>query len=169
MHILQKDNVQAEESVPATIGRKKRLRKPSSQATASSTGDTDADSSTDEVNLDTRLLQSEEVRLLEAQSDYQSLKLLTVKQRKQANRQKKFVKMRSAIRASAKAAREAYIVAREAQPDTPDVREMLQVLVSGNIDRYLYQVFLPDIFTRYFYQVLVRQVFLSCTFTTPCV
>ena len=179
MHILQKDHVQTEESaaassstgdgdesVPPTIRRTNHLRKPPSRAPAasrqtdSSTGDADADSSTaDEVNLDTRLLQSEDVRLLEARSDYQSLKLMTHKKRKQANTQKKFVKMRSAIRASAKAAREAYILAKEAQPDTPDVREMLQVLVSGNIDRYFYQVFLPGTLVRYFWQVFVSGIF----------
>ena len=148
MHILQEDDAQTgpaddAQTGPAvqanaqtgkrakSIGRTKPLRKPARPSVTKPAAGTDssipdADSS-DEIELDTRLLQSEDVRLLEAESEYQSLKVQTVKKRIQTGKQKKFNEMRAAIRASAKAAREAYILAREAQPDTPDVRDMLQV------------------------------------------
>ena len=107
------------------------LRKPvrpsaTKPAAGTDTSISDADSS-DEIDLGTRLLQSEDVRILEAESEYQSLRVQTVKKRIQTGKQKKFNEMRAAIRASVKAAREAYILVREAQPDTPDVRDMLQV------------------------------------------
>ena len=121
------------------IQRRKRLRKPARRqqvtepasataSEASATADANEDSSTaEEVTVDSRLLQSDEVQALEEESEYQSLKAQTVKQRKAAKKQTKFHTMRSAIRRSAKAAREAYILGRESQPDTPDVQEMLQV------------------------------------------
>ena len=126
MHILQDDDVDkaADEATPSP-------KKPADEATASeasATADANEDSSTaEEVTVDSRLLQSDEVQALEEESEYQSLRAQTVKQRKAAKKQTKFHTMRSAIRRSAKAAREAYILGRESQPDTPDVQEMLQV------------------------------------------
>ena len=96
MHILQEDDAQTgpaddAQTGPAvqanaqtgkrakSIGRTKPLRKPARPSVtkppaATDTSIFDADSS-DEIELDTRLLQSEDVRLLEAESEYQSLKV----------------------------------------------------------------------------------------------
>ena len=143
--------VQKTKPAGRSIRRTKPLRKPRRQrvtaasasataASASATADTGEyssasageDSSTaEEVILDPRLLQSEEVQALEGENEYQSLKVQTAKQRIKGKKQKKFHTMRSAIRKSAKAAREAYILGRESQPDTPDVREMPQVNAPG--------------------------------------
>ena len=143
--------VQKTKPAGRSIRRTKPLRKPRRQrvtaasasataASASATADAGEyssasageDSSTaEEVILDPRLLQSEEVQALEGENEYQSLKVQTAKQRIKGKKQKKFHTMRSAIRKSAKAAREAYILGRESQPDTPDVREMLQVNAPG--------------------------------------
>ena len=102
-------------------------------------GDSSNDSS-DGVVLDRRLIQTAEVRALEADAEYQALKRQTHKARKANNKQKKFNSMRQAIRLSAQAAREAYIAAKEAEPNTPDVTKMLQVLVPGTCVRCIHQV-----------------------------
>ena len=68
--------------------------------------------------------------------------------------------MRQAIRVSAQAAREAYIAAKEAEPDTPDVNNMLQVLVPGTCVRCIHQVISSGYCTRYLYQVPVSGVFI---------
>ena len=164
MHILQEDGVEAEtpadESVSETpaaenvsetpavqktkpagrsrpIRRTKALRKPRPREYSSASAGEDS-STAEEVILDPRLLQSEEVQALEGENEYQSLKAQTAKQRIKGKKQKKFHTMRSAIRKSAKAAREAYILGRESQPDTPDVREMLQVNAPGVCIMYIH-------------------------------
>ena len=119
------------------IRRTKALRKPRPREYSSASAGEDS-STAEEVILDPRLLQSEEVQALEGENEYQSLKAQTAKQRIKGKKQKKFHTMRSAIRKSAKAAREAYILGRESQPDTPDVREMLQVNAPGVCIMYIH-------------------------------
>ena len=81
----------------------------------------------DGVRLDPGLIKSDAVTAMEADPEYQTIVRLTTKKRKQQNKQKRLRQLRSPLRSAASSAREAYIRAARAQPDTPDVREMVQV------------------------------------------
>ena len=105
--------------------------------------DEDDDDEDDGVRLDPDLIQSGEVVTLNADLDYIRLKKTSGKARDKAKTTKQFVKKRGPIRANAAAARKAYAKAAEAQLDTPDVQDMLQVNYQCiNLTLYM-QVLLP--------------------------
>ena len=69
---------------------------------------------------------------LEHNPAYVELAKQTVKKRMETKNTKEFKTIRRPIRSSAAAARKAYVRAAEAQPDAPDVRNMLQVVLPGS-------------------------------------
>ena len=97
----------------------------------------------DGVRLDKNLIETPEVEALLVDREYVVLAKMTAKARALDKKKKDFRKMRNPVRVSAAAARKAYVNAAEAQPDTPDVTDMLQVCNSGNIPRYVTKVTYP--------------------------
>ena len=97
----------------------------------------------DGVRLDKNLIETPEVKALLVDREYVVLAKMTAKARALDKKKKDFRKMRNPVRVSAAAARKAYVNAAEAQPDTPDVTDMLQVCNSGNIPRYVTKVTYP--------------------------
>ena len=73
------------------------------------------------------MIESEDVAQLKANREYRRLKNMSAKKRHADGATKKFYKMRDPIRKNAVAAREAYGKAATAQPDTPDIKAILQV------------------------------------------
>ena len=96
------------------------------------------DSDDDGIVLDAAVFKTDEVRQLESDPSYQKMARQTVKARKKDNRNNNFKRLRAVIRSSAAAARKAYAVAAQAQPDTPRIADFLQV--SGRYTRCLKQV-----------------------------
>ena len=111
------------------VGKNKMKRKTNG---GSSSDDDDDDDTEDEdcvdITLDKELLKNDTVRALESDPEYQNLKKLTAKARQEQGKQKRFRDLREPIRSAASAAREAYIRAARAQPDTPDVKTMIKVI-----------------------------------------
>ena len=81
------------------------------------------------MELDIALIQTKEVQDLDKDPAYVALMRRTIKDRRKDeknNAHERFKALRAPIRSAAQAAREAYIRAREAQPDTPEVAQMLR-------------------------------------------
>ena len=87
----------------------------------------ESDEEDDGIVLDKALFKSDAVRALENNAEYQRITKMTKKTRREAGETSKFKTMREPMRSGAKEARDAYARARESEPDTPDVREILKV------------------------------------------
>ena len=100
--------------------KRKRKRRDTEEDSDSSSGEDDG------IVIDNRLVMTKAVLDLDNDCDYQQLRRRTIKSRREDGTQARFQERREPIRSSAAAARAAYVEAREATPDTPDVREMLR-------------------------------------------
>ena len=100
--------------------KRNRKRKNPERDSDTSSGDDDG------IVIDERLMQTQAVQDLDNDSDYQQLAKRTISNRRENKTQKRFKKKRQVIRSSAAAAREAYVQAREATPNTPEVNTMLR-------------------------------------------
>ena len=96
---------------------------------AAAASQSDEEDDDDGIVLDKALLQSDAVRSLDNDPEYQSIKKMTTKTRTEGKKNKRYRAMRAPIRSAAKAAREAYVVAQRSDPDTPDVRSILKVSI----------------------------------------
>ncbi len=100
--------------------KRKRKHRDTEDDSDSSSGDDDG------IVIDNRLIVTQAVLDLDNDREYQQLAKRTIKSRRADNTQKRFQEKRQVIRSSAAAAREAYVQAREATPDTPEVSKMLR-------------------------------------------
>ena len=94
------------------------------------------------------MFQTTAVRALQENVGFQMLAKRTVKQRAEDKQTAKYQEMRKPVRTSAEAARQAYARCRKAQPDTPEVKEMLKVGHQVIRTRHIFQVVTPGIFSR---------------------
>ena len=90
----------------------------------------DEDGDDDGIRLDKDLVQSPAVHAVISDPEYQSMKKLTVKCRREQGKNIRFRKMRAPIRSAASAARAAYARAARGEPNTPDVCAMLNVSIA---------------------------------------
>ena len=93
------------------------------------------DDDDDGIRLDQAVIKHPAVLQLERNISYQQMTQLSVRDRRKAGKSKKFKDMRAPVRTSAQAARAAYANAVQAQPETPNVSDFMQVISSGNIIR----------------------------------
>ena len=97
-------------------------------AAGAASDDDDDDEDYEDITVDKDLLKPDAVRALEADPEYQTLRKLSAKSRREQGKHTSYRDLRQPIRSAASAARDAYIRAARAQPDTPDVRNMLKVI-----------------------------------------
>ena len=93
------------------------------------------DDDDDGIRLDPAVFKHPAVLQLERNISYQHMTQMSVQDRRDVSKSKKFKDMRAPVRTSAQAARAAYANAVQAQPETPNVSDFMQVISSGNIIR----------------------------------
>ena len=85
--------------------------------------------------MNANVLKNPAVVQLERQKAYTDMAKMSVQTRINANKAVRFKDMRSVIRSAAKKARQAYVDAEKAEPETPHVTDFLQVITPGNFIR----------------------------------
>jgi len=124
--IATKESAAADTKESAAAGTKESAAGATKESAAADNEDSDS-SGDDGIRFDKAVIESDDVRSLKADPVYAHMRKQTAKARAQEKKNNKFKEMRTSIRVNAAAARVAYATAAKAQPDTPDVRNMLEV------------------------------------------